>query len=191
MAESGFPEAPDWNAPIGSCPAGTHMAGFSPDAAEWVELWRELRHDFINHLQTILGYIQVGRGERSLEYLRHVAQRIQEAGGIMTLGILPVIAHLLLKGQELRERAIDLRVQVDRGWDPQPWQAENNARRLASAASATIESLLPTQDQSEEEPALCLRFCGPEPILKAYWLGRDETMAMVELSTFLQEDTKK
>ncbi|ABZ85235.1 hypothetical protein HM1_2706 [Heliomicrobium modesticaldum Ice1] len=187
MVESGFLEASDRSTSIESCSAEIHLAGFSPDAPAWVKLWRELRHDFINHLQTILGYIQVGRGERSLEYLRHVAQQLQEAGSIMTLGILPVIAHLLLKGQELREQAIHLRVQVDRGWEPRPWQVEHKARRLASVASAAIESLLPTRDQSEEEPVLCLRFCGPEPILKAYWLDRDETMATITLSAILRE----
>jgi hypothetical protein len=38
--------------------------------AEQLDFYRLQRHDFLNHWQVVMGYLQLGKAERALEYIR-------------------------------------------------------------------------------------------------------------------------
>ncbi|HWJ03628.1 MAG TPA: Spo0B domain-containing protein [Verrucomicrobiae bacterium] len=45
--------------------------------AQLLHLYRVQRHDFLNHFQVAMGYMQLGKTERALEYLKQAAAEAQ------------------------------------------------------------------------------------------------------------------
>ncbi|OIQ61531.1 sensory histidine kinase DcuS [Moorella thermoacetica] len=54
-------------------------------AAEIIPLLRWQRHDFLNHLQVISGYLQLKKNDRALAYLRQAIAQLEQVGRIMHL----------------------------------------------------------------------------------------------------------
>ncbi|MBC9783886.1 Spo0B domain-containing protein [Heliobacterium chlorum] len=142
---------------------------FSPGTEAWIELWRHLRHDFVNHIQTIMGYVQINRQDRAVEYMKEVAAGLQAAGGILALGVMPVIACLILKAQELRQISVELQVRVSPQWNPSLWQGDRQARQLAEEALEAIDSMLTGRPGQDGGDILVLYFRGQPQLMDAYW----------------------
>ncbi|MGI9861592.1 Spo0B domain-containing protein [Moorella naiadis] len=64
-------------------------------AAEIIPLLRWQRHDFLNHLQVISGYIQLQKSDRALAYLRQAIDQMEQLGQIMRL-LQPELALITL-----------------------------------------------------------------------------------------------
>ena len=63
--------------------------------AEQLDWYRLQRHDFLNHWQVVMGYIQLKQNDKALEYMREAWQGLaaeQEAGQIRQ----PMLAAILL-----------------------------------------------------------------------------------------------
>jgi len=54
-------------------------------AGEIMFLLRRQRHDFINHIQVISGYIQLKKSEQALAYLKQVQVQMDKTGRLMHL----------------------------------------------------------------------------------------------------------
>lgn len=59
-----------------------------------------LRHDFLNHLQVISGYLQLNKTDRAREYIREVTQNLQRLSKVMHLKV-PEVAGAFLLGEEM------------------------------------------------------------------------------------------
>ncbi|MDD4586901.1 MAG: Spo0B domain-containing protein [Heliobacteriaceae bacterium] len=146
--------------------------GFAPGAPEWLKVWRHMRHEFINNIQVICGYIQIGQAEKGSEYANTVAAKIQAAGQIMALGVEQVIATLVLQSLELAKAGVDLQIMVASDWDGLPWAGEAKARYLAEVVLNLIEAQMGERDPAVVEPVLYINFEGDAwPRLTAYWAG--------------------
>lgn len=66
---------------------------------ETLSLLAEQRHDFLNHLQVLAGWLQLGDTQRALAYLRAIGAQYQELG--QAIRDLPPEAAL----EHLRKRA--------------------------------------------------------------------------------------
>lgn len=81
---------------------------------EWLALVRAQRHSFVNHLQVISGWLQLGQPERARQYLLAVAARLEvEAAAARTEP--PALALVLLqvaRAAELHNVELQWEVQV-------------------------------------------------------------------------------
>ncbi len=68
----------------------------------WLDLLRFQRHSFLNHLQVISGWIQLGKLDRARDYLQEVATRL-EAQGELSLVQPPDLVLVLLQVAHLAE----------------------------------------------------------------------------------------
>ncbi|KNZ69066.1 signal transduction histidine kinase regulating citrate/malate metabolism [Thermincola ferriacetica] len=66
------------------------------ESQELVGILRTHRHDFFNHLQVIMGSIQLGKKDHALQYIKEVTDRLKTDTSISNLEH-PEIAALLLK----------------------------------------------------------------------------------------------
>lgn len=69
-----------------------------------IKLISLLRHDFLNQLQVIDGYLQVGKADRAREYLQEVVKELNKLGKLVHLQV-PEIALVILLAAETANRA--------------------------------------------------------------------------------------
>ncbi|HVJ50154.1 Spo0B domain-containing protein [Desulfitobacterium sp.] len=72
---------------------------------EQLEYYRLQRHDFLNHGQVIMGYLQLGKAEKALEYLREAIDGLeaeQIAGQISQETVGAIILGLILSLRQQR-----------------------------------------------------------------------------------------
>ncbi|HHP51706.1 MAG TPA: hypothetical protein ENM97_08280 [Moorella mulderi] len=55
------------------------------EAGDIIAFLRWQRHDYLNHLQVISGYLQLGKAEQALAYLQGVLKEMEELGKLMRL----------------------------------------------------------------------------------------------------------
>lgn len=74
---------------------------------------RVYKHDFLNHLQVIYGYLQLKKPELALQYVQEAIEDIQDNGSVMRLELPELISWLLFTQAELEEQGIKLNLQND------------------------------------------------------------------------------
>lgn len=79
---------------------------------ELIYLLRAQRHDFLNHLQVILGYLQLGKTNTAIDYVKTVSQEITEAGRLMQMPWPELATVLLLKSRQAEENETNVEVHL-------------------------------------------------------------------------------
>jgi len=69
-------------------------------AEDMLKVVSVMRHDFLNHLQVISGYLQLDKKERAGEYIREVTWNLQRLSEVVHLKV-PEIAAAFLLGEEM------------------------------------------------------------------------------------------
>lgn len=75
------------------------------DLTQALAALRSQRHGFLNHLQVIAGWLQLGKSERALQYLQRVAARMEAQGQALRSLDDPATELLLLEMELLAEPA--------------------------------------------------------------------------------------
>jgi|GEM_PF-784091 len=86
--------------------------GKPADLSDLLNLLRVQRHDFLNHLQVISGFLQLGKADRAIDYIRQISGDIQEAGKLMQLGMPNLVATILLCHREAEQEQVILITRV-------------------------------------------------------------------------------
>lgn len=73
-----------------------------------LEVIREQRHDFLNHLQVISGYLQLQKQEIAYGYIKKISGMLREQGKIFCLKIPEINAVLLVEQKKAREHGIEV-----------------------------------------------------------------------------------
>lgn len=81
-------------------------------AAEIMSLLRWQRHDILNHLQVISGYLQLQKSDRALDYLKEVVAWLEQVGGLMRLQQPELALAGLYKMEQAAARGITLTLDV-------------------------------------------------------------------------------
>ena len=79
--------------------------------SEMLQWYRLQRHDYLNHWQVIMGYLQIGRPEQALKYMRDTVAGSQEEQKIGHLAE-PSLAAILL-GLQIRLSQSGITVTID------------------------------------------------------------------------------
>lgn len=71
----------------------------NPDISteEIVRILRQQKHDFLNYMQLISGYLQLGNLEKALDHLKTASRKIEQSGTIMGLAHPALSIKLLLR----------------------------------------------------------------------------------------------
>lgn len=78
-----------------------------------LNLLRVQRHDFMNHLQVVSGYIQLDKCEQAKEYIGQVSLELQKTGQIFKIGDFELILQLLLSVQSGFEKQVEFSVDLE------------------------------------------------------------------------------
>lgn len=91
---------------------------------DFINFLRVYKHDFLNHLQVIQGYLQLKKPELALKYLKEATIEIENHGSAMKLQLSSVSLWLLLKENEHRELGIIMDLDCDSTFSTSPDQEE-------------------------------------------------------------------
>ncbi|SMB92838.1 hypothetical protein SAMN00808754_0721 [Thermanaeromonas toyohensis ToBE] len=80
---------------------------------DFLRLLRGQKHEFLNHLQVILGFLQLGKPERALVYTKEVAAKIEKNGRLMRLKPPEVAFQCQLKLEEAARYQVSVEVQME------------------------------------------------------------------------------
>jgi len=80
---------------------------------ELIEVLRVQKHDFLNHLQVISGYLQLNKTERAKDYIQQVSQEIYQSGMITKLRIPEVALNLLILKNEAVQYGVILDIFIE------------------------------------------------------------------------------
>jgi len=88
------------------------LEGENNDRGHWgrcLELCRQQRHDFLNHLQVILGWLQLGRPERAIAYIHETREIYDKERQVFFNGDRELVVNLL----ELRYLGLTKGVRIE------------------------------------------------------------------------------
>lgn len=80
---------------------------------EILDLLRDQRHDFLNHLQVIMGNLQLKKADRAENYCRQVTSQILSLGSLTKMDNPYLSLVLLLLLQRAKSLDIDLRIGIE------------------------------------------------------------------------------
>lgn len=96
--------------------------------AEALHLLRRQRHSFLNHLQVISGWLQLGRSERAQQYLETVAARMTGESDVLRQAPAAMSLLVLELGLEAETHGVQLDWQL--GGGPAPVVADEQLADL-------------------------------------------------------------
>lgn len=109
--------------------------------ADFLRLLRGQKHDFLNHLQVILGFLQLGKPERALMYTKEVAAKIEKNGRLMRLKPPEVAFQCQLKLEEAARYQVAVEVKMETEMDNLLLPGEVAAELLERAWDLALAAL--------------------------------------------------
>ncbi|MDD3853928.1 MAG: Spo0B domain-containing protein [Syntrophomonadaceae bacterium] len=80
---------------------------------EMMQVIKGQRHDFINHIQVIYGFLSIQEGDKAREYVKQLYQDVQISGDVLQLGIPALSAMLLVKMGAAEGKNISLNIEIE------------------------------------------------------------------------------
>ncbi|MGI5880552.1 MAG: sensor histidine kinase [Syntrophomonadaceae bacterium] len=80
---------------------------------EMIQVIKGQRHDFINHIQVIYGFLSMQEGDKAREYLKQLYRDVQISGDVLQLGIPALSAMLLVKMGVAEGKNISLNIEIE------------------------------------------------------------------------------
>lgn len=108
----------------------------------WIEAFRHARHDWLNDLQMIMGYVQLQKYDKLKACVDMLKQRMTIESRTSSLGSAGLIEALLTVRAKARSFAFELRIEEEfrlRGGEGTAEAAELAVRRLLDAFEASAE----------------------------------------------------
>ncbi|MFA5384555.1 MAG: Spo0B domain-containing protein [Eubacteriales bacterium] len=109
------------------------------DTDMFLEIIRMLRHDFLNHIQVVSGYLQLNRTEQAKQYIDEALMQINRFGEILHLKPPEVAAALL----EARNMAAKYGVEIDLRAEGNPESCLAPGKDISSGLREIICKVLP------------------------------------------------
>jgi len=109
------------------------------DTDMFLEILRMQRHDFLNHIQVISGYLQLNRIEQTEQYIGEAVTRINRFGEILHLKPPEVAAALLIA----RNQAAKYGVEIDLKIEGNPESCLAPGKDIGSGLLEIIDKILP------------------------------------------------
>lgn len=88
---------------------------FNKNDYDVINFIREQRHDFMNYLQVILGYLQLNKPDCAVQYIKQVTREIQELSSVTKIENPYLVTALLLVFQKGKSLGVRLSLKVEQG----------------------------------------------------------------------------
>jgi hypothetical protein len=133
-----------------------------------LEHYRLQRHDFLNHWQVIMGYLQLGKTESALNYMKKGLNGLMAEQNIGQIPQEAVAAVFLSFVIELRKEAVEVTVELDH-WvkDANFWEEfwqEEYAQALYGYTKDSLNYLM-ARKPGLKEPQLVIRLNRDKPLV--------------------------
>lgn len=80
---------------------------------EMMQVIKGQRHDFINHIQVVYGFLNLNEIDKALDYIRKLYRDVQISGDIMQLGVPELSVLLLVKTGAAAGKGISLSIDIE------------------------------------------------------------------------------
>lgn len=112
---------------------------------EILDLLRDQRHDFLNHLQVIMGNLQLKKADRAENYCRQVTSQILSLGSLTKMDNPYLSLSLMLLLQRAKSLDIDLKIGIEPGisYDELATESSDIFRNLVETCMRWIEKTAP------------------------------------------------
>lgn|GEM_PF-3469496 len=138
---------------------------------EFMRFLRVYKHDFLNHLQVVLGYLQLKKPERALEYLKEAIEEVEKSGSVMRLGLPSVAFWLLLEELKQKEQGIIFQLTNDTDFIA----SEEQEQAILTCLKPLVEEIGCTiGNLPYEKRAWCLNLTGRSSLNLLFTLPRLE-----------------
>ncbi len=110
------------------------------------------RHDFVNHLQTVYGLIQLGMPEEAEAFISELYTEVQASGEVMRLALPELSALLLAKTGFASRHDISFKIEVESDLSSlsiRPFDLVTIAGNLINNALEAVENLPPGERQMQ------------------------------------------
>lgn len=81
-------------------------------AQDSIRILRAQRHDFLNHLQVLAGYIQLGKNKAALTHLKQVNAELTDLRAVSSLNMPEVALLLFIKREEALKHGITIKYHI-------------------------------------------------------------------------------
>jgi len=105
--------------------------------AELLQLYRVQRHDFLNHFQVVMGYLQMDKGNAALDYLRRAAADSVVSAPLAHLQPPEFAVELMLLASSCFKYGVEFESVIPEGLPEVGWS------KVYSEAVAIIRALVP------------------------------------------------
>lgn len=79
---------------------------------EMISVLKNHRHDFQNHLQVIMGLVQLGRNDGAVSYIKEVVQSLRQSSTAANIKNIDIAALFVTKQNQAEERGIRLELEM-------------------------------------------------------------------------------
>jgi len=80
-----------------------------------LKILRSHRHDFLNHMQVIVGYLQLNRTQKAVDYILNLNTELNNSLPVNGLGMSEVAVILIIKQEEAARYGIKLKYYINAG----------------------------------------------------------------------------
>lgn len=137
---------------------------------ELISFIRTQRHDILNHLQVIMGYLQLGRTNLAIDYIKSVSQEITESGEVLQKVSPELAAIFLIKAKQAENTQTAVEFSLNKGSNNTGKGVLELARVmgdiydfiLGQLSSYPIEKRKLSVEVDEEDGSQVIRFIWPQ-----------------------------
>jgi len=134
---------------------------------ELIYLLKTQRHDFVNHLQVVRGYIQLGKIDLASKYIVEISQELAEASQVLQVPWPELAAVMMLKGKQVKDSRTTVKLSLGQNLER---VCENPPEALAGIigdiyelvcnqlGSCSIDRQQVAVDVNEEDGTYVIRF---------------------------------
>ena len=123
---------------------------------EMIQVIKGQRHDFINHIQVIYGFLSMQEADKAREYLKQLYRDVQISGDVLQLGIPALSAMLLVKMGAAEGKNISLNIEIETSLTELKVPSQDI---VAVAGNLINNALEAVEDMEPENRTVKLRVC--------------------------------
>ncbi|MCF8011075.1 MAG: Spo0B domain-containing protein [Clostridiales bacterium] len=127
-------------------------------AQKSIKLLRSHRHDFLNHLQVLLGYIQLDKKDAAVKYIKGIHEEVRNVSAVSGLEMPEVSILLFIKEKEAEKHGIKMEHDINTDLSNAKISQSDMVRILSNLIDNAIYELKNNTEIPEEDKYIKVSF---------------------------------